>query len=88
MSTTVQEPQLASAVLMIRPVQFVSNPLTAASNHFQGKSDKTPVEQNASAQQEFDVLASALRDAGVFVVVVDDTAEPLTHPTLYSQTTG
>ena len=83
MSTTVQEPQLASAVLMIRPVQFVSNPLTAASNHFQGKSDKTPVEQNASAQQEFDVLASALRDAGVFVVVVDDTAEPHTPDSVF-----
>jgi hypothetical protein len=32
-----KESQLASAVLMIRPVRFESNPLTAASNLFQGR---------------------------------------------------
>ena len=83
MTAAAQESQLASAVLMIRPVQFVSNPLTAASNHFQGRSGKSPAEQNANAQREFDGLVVALRGAGINVVVIDDTAEPHTPDSVF-----
>ncbi|MGI9219420.1 MAG: citrulline utilization hydrolase CtlX [Woeseiaceae bacterium] len=83
MAAVENESQLASSVLMIRPTRFASNPMTALSNRFQGKSDKTPEEQNASAQQEFDALASALREAGVNVVVVEDTAEPHTPDSIF-----
>ena len=66
------ESQLASRVLMIRPARFESNPLTATSNRFQGKTDASPEEQQAAALQEFDGLVDRLRSAGIDVVVVDD----------------
>jgi hypothetical protein len=78
-----KESQLASGVLMIRPVRFESNPLTAESNRFQGRSRATPAEQNAAAQAEFDALAANLRDAGIDVVVVSDTAEPHTPDSIF-----
>ena len=78
-----RESQLASGVLMIRPVRFESNPLTAASNKFQGKSAASAEQQNATAQAEFDALAAALRAAGIDVVVVDDTAEPHTPDSIF-----
>jgi hypothetical protein len=77
------EPQLASTVLMIRPVAFESNLLTAASNRFQGRSTATADEQQAAAAREFDGLVAALRDAGVEVVVVDDMAEPHTPDAIF-----
>ena len=77
------ESQLASAVLMIRPVRFESNPQTAASNKFQGRSDASPAEQNAAAQAEFDALAGSLRDAGIDVVVISDTTEPHTPDSIF-----
>lgn len=61
---------------MIRPVRFESNPLTAQSNRFQGKTDLAPEAQQAAARREFDGLVDALRGAGIDVVVVDDTPEP------------
>ncbi|MDH3533450.1 MAG: arginine deiminase-related protein, partial [Gammaproteobacteria bacterium] len=77
------ESQLASAVLMIRPVRFESNPLTAASNRFQGKSQVTPQQQQTAALQEFDDLVTTLRDAGIDVIVVDDTTEPHTPDSIF-----
>lgn len=77
------ESQLASAVMMIRPVRFESNPLTAASNRFQGKNDADPVEQQTAAADEFDALVAALRDAGVEVIVIDDTHEPHTPDSIF-----
>ncbi|MEM7432958.1 MAG: arginine deiminase-related protein [Pseudomonadota bacterium] len=77
------ESQLANAVLMIRPVRFESNPMTAESNRFQGKTTSTADEQNAAAQREFDGLAQQLRDAGIRVVVVDDTPEPHTPDSVF-----
>lgn len=77
------EAQLASAVLMIRPVHFLSNPLTATSNRFQGQSALGADAQNRHAQQEFDVLAAALRAAGIKVIVVDDTDEPHTPDSVF-----
>ena len=78
-----EEAQLASSVLMIRPIRFQSNPMTAESNRFQGKSNDDPDTQNANAQGEFDALAATLRAAGVNVVMVDDTAEPHTPDSIF-----
>ena len=80
---TATEPQLADAVLMIRPVRFESNPQTAESNRFQGRSAKSVEEQQAQAVREFDGLAAALRHAGIDVIVVDDTAEPHTPDSIF-----
>ncbi len=77
------ESQLTSRVLMIRPARFESNPLTAASNRFQGKSAASPIEQQASALREFDGLVDALRAAGVDVIVVEDTPEPHTPDSIF-----
>ncbi len=77
------ESQLASTVLMIRPVRFESNPQTAASNRFQEDPDATPGEQQAAAIREFDGLVDALRGAGVQVIVVDDTPTPHTPDSIF-----
>jgi hypothetical protein len=79
----VPESQLASTVLMIRPVRFESNPLTAASNLFQGRSEVSPEQQQAMALQEFDGLVAGLRENDIDVVVVDDTAEPHTPDSIF-----
>jgi hypothetical protein len=80
---TEPESQLASRVLMIRPVRFESNPLTAASNRFQGKSDAGPEAQQAVALREFDGLVEALRDAGIDVIVIEDKPEPHTPDSIF-----
>ncbi|MBT8081839.1 MAG: amidinotransferase [Gammaproteobacteria bacterium] len=77
------EPQLASTVLMIRPAAFESNPLTAASNRFQGRNTASAAEQQAAAAREFDALVAALQNAGIEVIVVDDTAEPHTPDSIF-----
>lgn len=77
------ESQLASSVLMIRPARFESNPLTAESNKFQGKTSASPAEQHAAALQEFDGLVASLRRKGINVVVVDDTTEPHTPDSIF-----
>jgi len=78
-----KESQLASAVLMIRPVRFESNPLTAASNLFQGRNESSPEQQQIDAEAEFDGLAAALEAGGITVVQVDDTAEPHTPDAIF-----
>ena len=80
---TEKEAQITSAVLMVRPVGFHSNPLTAPSNRFQGKTEQSDAEQQASAALEFDGLVAALRDAGVTVIAIDDTPEPPTPDSVF-----
>ena len=78
------EQQSASAVLMVRPMRFQSNPETAECNKFQGAPDpSTARAEQAAALEEFDGLASALRDAGVEVHIVDDTDEPHTPDSVF-----
>jgi hypothetical protein len=78
-----KESQLASAVLMIRPARFQSNPETAESNRFQGKTRATPAEQHAAALAEFEALTDALEAAGVRACVFDDTPEPHTPDAIF-----
>ena len=77
------ESQLTSTVLMIRPTRFESNPMTAVSNVFQGRSDVTPAEQQQEAAREFDALVDALRAAKIEIVVADDTPEPHTPDSIF-----
>ena len=81
--TMTTESQLASSVLMIRPTRFQSNPQTADSNAFQTEPDASPAEQQRAALPEFEGLISALRGAGVDVVVFDDTPEPHTPDSVF-----
>ena len=68
---------------MIRPVRFESNPLTAASNLFQGRNESSPEQQQIDAEAEFNSLAAALEAGGITVVQVDDTAEPHTPDAIF-----
>ena len=77
------ESQLASTVLMIRPVRFESNPQTAASNRFQEQIDASAEEQQRAARAEFDSLVAALRDHAVDVLVFEDTTEPHTPDSIF-----
>ena len=66
--------QSASAVLLVRPAAFGFNADAAKSNVFSRASPEP--ELAARALAEFDRFAQKLGDAGVEVLVLDDTAEP------------
>jgi hypothetical protein len=68
------EVQTADAILMVRPARFGANPETADSNRFQ-QSGASPGEA-AEALREFDGLVGRLVDAGVEVIVAEDTPSP------------
>ena len=68
--------QSANAVLMIRPHRFYPNPETAADNAFQQSTSEDVDSISKAAQTEFDAAVEKLREAGVTVHVVDDTATP------------
>ncbi|MCQ6959390.1 citrulline utilization hydrolase CtlX [Mucilaginibacter aquariorum] len=74
--------QSTSNILMIRPVAFGFNAQTAESNAFQNRDDDQQAVQQ-KAQQEFDGFVKVLRDNGVNVTVVDDTAEPHTPDSIF-----
>src|SRR5271170_282969 len=76
-----KEPQSAAAVLMVRPARFGFNPQTAASNGFQAEAAHTDVHDRAL--REFDALAERLGRAGVRVIVVEDTPEPVKPDALF-----
>ncbi len=80
---TTAEPQLAGAVLMIRPARFGSNPMTAASNRFQADARTLPADPQAAAVAEFDRLAETLDDRGVHVIVAVDSPEPETPDAIF-----
>lgn len=64
-------------VLMVRPANFGSNPETAASNAFQQSDeglDRLSIQKTAVG--EFDQMVAMLRDAGIHVMVQQDSAEP------------
>lgn len=69
---------MASAVLMVRPAAFASNPETAESNAFQAPASDAAAADTLyeQARTEFDAAARVLREAGVRVLVMEDSAEP------------
>ncbi len=69
--------------MMIRPIRFESNPLTAASNRFQRKNEASAAAQQARALEEFEGLVAALREAGIEVIDIDDTPEPHTPDAIF-----
>ena len=76
--------QITDTILMIRPVAFRMNEQTAINNYYQKVMDNLlPETVNAKAQQEFDAFAEKLRNAGVNVIVVDDTKNPDTPDSIF-----
>ncbi|MCB0703657.1 MAG: amidinotransferase [Saprospiraceae bacterium] len=72
------ESQITSTILMVRPAHFGYNEQTANDNAFQTKSaDQSETEISAKAVQEFDAFVAKLEEAGVEVLVVEDTEQPV-----------
>jgi len=74
--------QSTSTILMIRPVNFVFNEQTAGSNAFQNRNAEQQRVQD-KALEEFDRFVNVLRENGVEVIVIDDTAEPHTPDSIF-----
>ena len=75
--------QTTSNILMIRPCRFFSNPETAKSNKFQGKSVIDGDELQRAALDEFDQLVEKLRQADLNIIQFDDTPEPPTPDSVF-----
>lgn len=76
--------QNTSNILMIRPVAFAMNALTAKDNHYQNQeAGITGNQAQEAALKEFDDFVDELRDAGVNVMVVQDTPEPPTPDSIF-----
>lgn len=74
----------ASKILMIRPVKFGFNTQTAESNSFQQKEDIDNAETiQKKALAEFNVFSNKLIDAGIDVVIYDDTVSPHTPDSIF-----
>lgn len=72
---------IPNAVLMVRPAAFGYNPETAGSNAFQRQT--SAVNGQEDALQEFDALHRALLAAQVKVILVQDSADPVTPDAVF-----
>lgn len=62
---------------MVRPANFAFNEETAANNAFQSRDNNmSAVEMRQHALREFDEFVTKLRDAGVHVIVAEDSPDP------------
>jgi hypothetical protein len=69
--------QTTSVILMVRPANFAFNPETAENNFYQQTDSRSAAEIQKLALMEFDGFVTLLRDNGIRVVVVEDTAHPI-----------
>ena len=68
---------------MVRPAAFGFNAETAASNRFQSNEASDSAADAANARREFDAMVLRLREAGIRVLVVDDTPFPVKPDALF-----
>lgn len=73
-----KNPQTTSTILMVRPANFGFNEQTAESNAFQ-KSDISinKLEISKKALEEFDLFVDKLKNAGVNVIIAEDSKLPV-----------
>jgi hypothetical protein len=76
-------PQLTDTVLMIRPASFGRNNQTAVNNYFQQNLNLSANEIQRKALAEFDAFVATLRNAGVTVLIAEDTTEPATPDSIF-----
>ncbi len=69
--------QTSSTILMVRPANFGFNPETAENNFYQKQDSRSSNEIRALARDEFDGFVAMLRDQGVYVLVIEDTDNPV-----------
>ncbi|MDD4969691.1 MAG: arginine deiminase-related protein [Paludibacter sp.] len=79
----VSESQTTHTILMIEPVAFGYNEQTAVNNYFQQKSIDPDTDIQSQALEEFREMVGLLQSKGVKVLVVKDTAEPLTPDSIF-----
>ena len=76
--------QITNTIMMIKPVGFRYNEQTAGNNYYQKVLDNLTDEQTQEkALSEFNVFVDKLRNAGVNVVVVEDTKNPDTPDSIF-----
>lgn len=73
--------QCTNTVLMVRPAAFSYNEQTAANNSFQEKGYEQDAQANAL--KEFNNYVKLLTDAGVNVIIAEDTPEPHTPDSIF-----
>lgn len=76
-----KEKYFTDTVLMVRPAAFGFNEETAANNAFQQTGHNEGAQQKAL--QEFDNYVNLLKEAGVNVLVAEDTPEPHTPDSIF-----
>ncbi|MEZ4995537.1 MAG: arginine deiminase-related protein [Saprospiraceae bacterium] len=70
--------QITDTILMVRPRHFGFNPETANNNSFQTNDSSLSREDiRQKAREEFDAFVAKLRDAGMRIIVVEDSDEPV-----------
>jgi len=75
--------QSASRILMVRPAAFRFNEETAANNHFQQPTDIPAKQLQQQARAEFDAMTRRLGAAGIDVMWVEDSPEPVKPDALF-----
>ena len=76
--------QITDTILMVRPVSFRMNEQTAVNNYYQKVlANSTPENVQAQAEKEFDTFVAKLREAGVNVIVTQDTLETDTPDSIF-----
>ena len=76
--------QVASSVLMIRPVNFGFDEETSMDNFFQNRPENMSDEEiRRGSQEEFDNYVTLLSKAGVSVTVIEDTPEPVKRDAVF-----
>lgn len=74
---------VTNEVLMIRPAAFKFNAETALNNQYQNNDDKNPEEVQKRALEQFDTMVKQMREKGVKVNVLQDTAIPNTPDSIF-----
>ncbi len=69
--------QTSPTILMVRPANFGFNPETAENNFYQRTDSRSSEFIRELAKTEFDGFVAMLRDQGVEVIVIEDSASPL-----------
>ena len=77
------ESQITNTLLMIQPVNFRYNSLTAADNYYQVNDPKLALDSQQRALAEFDDFVLKLRNNGIRVIVVKDSFEPDTPDSIF-----
>ncbi|MEL4306486.1 citrulline utilization hydrolase CtlX [Joostella sp. CR20] len=75
--------QITNTILMVRPIRFRMNEQTAVNNYFQEDIDMLNEAINTKAQNEFDAFVEKLKNAGINIIVVQDTPNPDTPDSIF-----